>query len=214
MLKHVAPKFRLEAFTCPHCGAVAEQKWSDVQVPERHLRSMETPFYRTSFCMACKQYSIWLIFSDSSDRMVYPTGGTSPSPHPEMSGSVKDTYEQARSIAELSPCASAALLRKALEQLLMEYRPPKDGKKFYLNKTLESLKKDIPESVYMNLESVKLVGDKSIHPGEIDMEDFPEITTALFELVNEIFEKLVAQPNRHKKLHEKIDSITNQKREQ
>lgn len=214
MSKHIAPKFLSRTFTCPHCGAVTQQIWSDDLSPKRDLSSHKTPSCRISVCVVCKQYSIWVGLVDNSQTMVYPTGGTAPPPHPEMWKNAKDTYEQARSIAELSPCASAALLRKALEQILMQYGKTKGKETSHLREMLKSLKEDIPEDIYMNLETVKLAGDKSIHPGEIDMKDFPKITAALFSVVNDIFEELVARPAKNRKLYKETVSAITQKTKQ
>jgi len=49
--------------------------------------------------------------------MIHPRKLTAPIPHSDMPDDVKEIYEEARNISDISPRAAAALLRVALEKL-------------------------------------------------------------------------------------------------
>jgi hypothetical protein len=44
------------------------------------------------------------------------------------------------------------------------------------------------------LDSVRVIGNEAVHPGQIDLRDTPEIAMSLFGLVNFIVEKMITEP--------------------
>lgn len=58
-----------------------------------------------------------------------------------------------------------------------------DGKD--INKNIGSpAKKVLPPAVQKALDIVRVIGNESVHPGQIDLNDDPNITSKLVELVN------------------------------
>ncbi len=61
----------------------------------------------------------------------------------------------------------------------------------------------LPEQIQKALDSVRVIGNESVHPGEIDLEDDPETAITLFELLNIVIEFTITQD---KKITEKKKS--------
>jgi hypothetical protein len=54
--------------------------------------------------------------------------------------------------------------------------------------------KGLPERIQKALDIVRVVGNESVHPGQIDLNDNPVITAKLFELINIIADKMITEP--------------------
>ncbi|NVO05159.1 MAG: DUF4145 domain-containing protein [Rhodoferax sp.] len=52
----------------------------------------------------------------------------------------------------------------------------------------------LPLRVQQALDVVRVVGNNSVHPGEMNIEDQPQTALALFGLVNLIVENQITQP--------------------
>ncbi|MDE0092558.1 MAG: DUF4145 domain-containing protein, partial [Oligoflexia bacterium] len=162
------------------------------------LSKMYTEFYvgngHLSFCSHCKKCSIWV-----NRQMVYPHLSTAPLPIVEMPESVRELYNEARFIASQSPRGACALLRLAIQLLIKELGENDSN----LNKAIGNLvKKGLPETIQKALDSVRVVGNNAVHPGEIDIKDDPQIANSLFMLLNFISEKMITENN-------KVDAIYN-----
>ena len=145
-----------------------------------------------STCLKCDGEMLWWEGSIVSPRVT-----TAPSPHDDMPVGVKKTFEEAREIFEISARASAALLRLALEELTVELG--------YANGSLDSrigkmVKSGLSELVGQALDVVRVVGNNSVHPGQIDVNDDRDTATALFELLNYVVERLITEPAKIGKL--------------
>lgn len=60
----------------------------------------------------------------------------------------------------------------------------------------ELVKKGLPATVQQALDVVRVVGNNAVHPGQIDLDDSPEIAGSLFGLINFIVEKMIAEPKK------------------
>lgn len=139
------------------------------------------------FCQQCKRYSFWY-----PDGCVYPTFGATLPPNPDMPEDIKQDYEEARSIVGASPRGAVALLRLAVQKLCKHLGEP--GKN--INDDIASLvKKGLPETVQQALDSVRVVGNNAVHPGQIDFADNAGIANGLFVMVNFICANRITEPN-------------------
>lgn len=123
--------------------------------------------------------------------MIFPNKVTAPLPNTDLSEDFKKDFEEARQIANLSPKGAAALLRLVIQKLCVQLGEP--GKD--INKDIGSLvKKGLPAAVQKALDIVRVIGNESVHPGQIDLNDNPAIISKLFELVNMIAAKMITEP--------------------
>lgn len=124
-------------------------------------------------------------------RMVYPRVMTAPRPNTDLPDDLKVDFEEARQIAEISPRGAAALLRLVIQKLCKELG--EGGKN--INDDIGALvKKGLPVKVQRALDTVRVVGNNAVHPGELDLKDDRETVAALFGLVNVIVEVMISQP--------------------
>ena len=137
-------------------------------------------------CIRCQKVSLWV-----NDRMVYPSLVTAPQPYVDMPDDVKRDFEEARQVADKSPRSAAALLRLAVQRLMVHLGEPGQ----HLNKDIGSLvKKGLPPQIQQSCDIVRVLGNESVHPGDIDLTDSPEDTKRLFDLVNIIVQVMISQP--------------------
>jgi hypothetical protein len=211
------------SFDCPHCGAFARQYsgktyWWDGEKPDTistnaatnrtgevvtNVNHMEVvkkfDLYK---CEACKRFSIWI-----GSELVYPKSSQAPKPLDEMPNDVKRDFNEARLVVEDSPRSAAALLRLAIQRLLEHLDA--DGRS--LHQQIGDLVEEgrISPRVQRALDSVRVVGNESVHPGVMDMDDDRETAIALFKLVNTIVDETL---RRDRVIEDMYDSLPENKR--
>jgi hypothetical protein len=125
--------------------------------------------------------------------MVYPKLVTAPIAYSDMPENVKELYNEARFVCDVSPRSAATLLRVSLERLV-EHLGVKTGN---LNQRISNLKsKGLSEKIINSLDIVRIYGNDGAHSNEMNMDgkDSSEIVNKLFWLVNVIVEKVVTEP--------------------
>lgn len=158
-----------------------------------------------STCSNCGEHSVWVDFAPRSAgwawRMVYPVSSGKYMAHSEMPTDVRLDFDEAASIVDLSPRGACALLRLALQKLMVDLGEP--GK--HLDTDIGSLvKKGLPAGVQQALDSVRVIGNSAVHPGELDVTDDPATAGALFHLLNFIVQDRIAQPSALERLYMKL----------
>ena len=133
--------------------------------------------------------------------MFFPEGGNAPPPHVEMPADVADDFNEARGIVLKSPRGAAALLRLAIQKLMPHLG--EQGER--MDTDIKSLvQKGLSDQIQQALDTVRVIGNESVHPGELDLRDEPETAAALFDLVNLIVEEMIARPKAVKALYDKL----------
>jgi len=118
---------------------------------------------------------------------------TAPMPNADLPDDIKTDFEEARQISNQSPKGAAALLRLVIQKLCIHLGEP--GKD--LNKDIGSLVKNgLSAKIQKALDIVRVIGNESVHPGQIDLNDTPDTTARLFELVNFIADKMITEPQK------------------
>jgi hypothetical protein len=195
MSKHITPIHRQSAFHCPFCQVLTEQTWSIFLIATYKIirpngqevrGDYQLDNYSSAKCNHCGQISIWF-----GDKMTYPLTGNVEPANPDLPQDVLDDYNEAKDIVNISPRGAAALLRLALQKLVVHLG--EKGK--VLNDDIASLvKKGLPIQLQQALDSVRVIGNHAVHPGQIDLSDKPETAFALFSFVNIICDYFITQP--------------------
>jgi hypothetical protein len=184
--KYYPPMFQQKQFNCVKCGVYANQYWNKLKRAEVQY------FYDTDFtynkCSHCGEICYWY-----KDRMILPSEAPVPPHHQDLPEVCMPDYNEARDIVARSPRAAAALLRLTIQKLLCELG--EKGKN--INEDIGSLvAKGLPIEVQQALDYCRVVGNNAVHPGEIDLNDNPEISNSLFEMINFIVEVRISQPKK------------------
>lgn len=140
-----------------------------------------------SKCEHCGNYIIWF-----DKKIVYPETQPVQHPNPDMGDDIVKDYLEAASVYQKSPRASAALLRLALQKLCKKLGEPGEN----INTDIKNLVKNrgLHPTIQQSLDALRIVGNNAVHPGEIDLEEQPELVLKLFGLLNLITDKLITEP--------------------
>jgi hypothetical protein len=216
MDEYIAPRFKAEGFHCPHCETYAHQKWDRIimyQIPQEfkgvsyipppiaspkinppHGIAIDKPSETTSkdqleahasVCSKCLQFALWV-----GGNLVYPSPSSAPLPSKDMPSDVKEDYLEARKLVDMSPRSAESLLRLALQKLMP-----------YLGESGESLnddignlvKKGLPSVIQKSLDSIRIIGNNAVHPGEMVLKNDKDTALLLFKLINKITEKMITE---------------------
>ena len=200
--QYTAPARTLKAFNCPHCGAFAHFLWPNVIAILPAGAPSEIEHFAYAICSKCNSGAFW-----HKDKLVFPVVATAPLPNPDMPPEILADYEEARSIAALSPRGAAALLRLCIQKICIQLG--EKGQR--IDDDIASLvSKGLSTQVQKALDTVRVVGNDAVHPGTIDLRDTPEFATSLFDLVNFIVEKMISEP---KKIEALYSALPTEKRE-
>lgn len=194
MNDYVAPEVDLAGFTCPHCGRASNFSWD---FSPRHGNL----WYRTGVCMGldCRESVVFVSrytvppsggYRIEGWTLVWPRVGGGPPPAADMPDPVRQTYEEARAVFHISPRAAGGLLRLAVEELLDELDV--EGRSLD-DRIGELVARGLPETISKALDAVRVIGNNSIHPGQITEEDRATVE-ALFRLVNLIVKDRITEP--------------------
>lgn len=183
-------------FNCPHCGALAHMAWLNLMGQKGRMNFVRLPedlLATTGPC--CNRVSIWTIDTEEGGsphvKLAYPTTVQAPQAHPDMPEDIACDFEEARQVCNSSPRAAAALLRLCVQKICNHLL----GKTGRIDEQIgELVKRGLPLRAQQALDSVRVIGNESVHPGTMDLNDTPEIAQALFRLVNLIIQDCISAP--------------------
>ncbi|MDM0073985.1 DUF4145 domain-containing protein [Variovorax sp. J2P1-59] len=193
----IAPAFDQKSFTCPHCGVLTRHyKWGyDLNKPTNgHFteQSLAGGALKISVCEHCGKNCLWVV-----EEYVYPAQPTAPHPNADMPPDVRADYEEAARICNTSPRGAAALLRLAIQKLMINLGRP--GRN--INEDIAALvAKGLPVQIQQALDVVRVVGNNAVHPGHLDSNDI-QIAQQLFPLINVIVEYQISLPSRIQEMY-------------
>lgn len=181
--------FDEERFHCILCGVFSKQTWGWLYFTGNNKLSK----FKWSYCEHCKQMCYWY-----DGQMIVPSEAPVPPPHQDLPDSCLPEYHEARDIVARSPRAAAALLRLCIQKLLVELG--ESGKN--INDDIGALvKKGLPVQVQRALDFCRVIGNNAVHPGEIMINDSPEIAHNLFNMINYIIEDRISRPRQIEDLY-------------
>lgn len=201
-------------FVCPHndCSTFAVQHWGYVNGLAVQYSSYssqrdlgQAPLVVMSLCEACNKESIYI-----GGRITLPAESDAPPATQDLPVDLHDDYEEARSILPLSPRGSAALLRLVIQKLLPHLGATKKAIDAAIGELVAAGK--IKIQIQQALDTVRVIGNESVHPGEMDLKDDRDTALALFRIINLIVETEITEPKRLQALYaslpqSKLDGI-------
>lgn len=197
-MEFITPTLNAKSFNCPFCGVISEQTWSEIfRIYFRDKQANGQTvllhydlqgIFSTSKCKHCDEVSIW-----KEEKIIFPLNGIVSHPNPDMPNDVKEDYLEAKNIVTLSPRGAAALLRLALQKLCVHLG--ESGKN--INNDIKSLvEKGLPATLQQALDSVRVIGNNAVHPGQLDLKDDIDTSYKLFGFLNIICDMLITQPKK------------------
>jgi len=195
MSKYFPPVYNQNAFSCPHCDVLAKQVWSHDayfynEYGSQAFATSRKDEIRYSFakCTHCSDVSFW-----KGSVLIHPAKSVVEEANPDLPADILFDYNEAKEILTKSPRSAAALLRLALQKTLLHLG--EQGKS--INDDIKNLvKRGLPVQYQQALDSIRVIGNNAVHPGEISINDTPEIARALFGLVNIICDYFITQPKK------------------
>jgi len=93
------------------------------------------------------------------------------------------------------------LLRLAVQKLCIQLG--ENGKD--INTDIGNLvKSGLSPTIQQALDVLRVIGNESVHPGQIDLRDDPATAQALFRLLNKIAETMITEPKQIQEIYDKI----------
>jgi len=203
--QYVLPAPGLEEFNCPSCHVYAVQHWYHMSGAENSdgfgLQLRDQRFLISS-CQRCRFPTIWF-----GEKIVFPISSTAEPPNGDLPADIAEDYEEARQISNLSPRGAAALLRLAIQKLCKHLGQSGSN----INNDIKALvAAGLPSKVQEALDSVRVIGNEAVHPGELNLRDDRDTANKLFRLVNFIAQKMISEP---KEIDEIYGTLPSDKRE-
>jgi hypothetical protein len=195
MTTYFPPEPEKSKFTCPHCKVVAAQRWARI-LEDGNVSIRTNEDWRLCICTHCQERSYWY-----KGQMLVPSSAPVENRHPDLPETCHTEYEEARDIVARSPRAAAALMRLVVQKLM----PALGEKGKNINDDIASLvAKGLPIEVQQALDFCRVIGNNGVHPGEIDLNDTPEVAHSLFSMVNFIVEDRISRPKKVAELYSKL----------
>jgi hypothetical protein len=155
-----------------------------------------------SVCYSCDRASVWI-----HDKLVCPPIRAGIGPNEDLPADILRDFNEAREILDLSPRGAAALLRLAIQKLCVHLGEKGENLNADIGKLVA---KGLDARVQKSLDIVRVVGNDSVHPGQIDLRDSRLVAEKLFGLVNLIAEKTISEPKHVAELYDTLVSGTKQ----
>lgn len=160
------------------------------------LRNCIPSRFAIATCLACNDITLWI------DReIVYPKKIPVALPNDDLNDEIKSLYLEATKIYVDSPKGATALLRLALQKLLLQIG--KEGKN--INQDIKELvASGLSVKIQQALDLLRVVGNHAVHPGQINLDDNSEIALKLFQILNLIANELISKPKEIQNLYNDI----------
>lgn len=196
------PIYQEKSFNCPHCNINAEQLWSKIETQtsrfNNYLNTFASNFqnWSSSFCSCCEEICFW-----AGTELIYPRIMLVEEANSDLNDDIKKDYLEASKILQDSPRASAALLRLALQKLCKQLGCA--GKD--INKDIGILvSKGLNSNIQKAMDTLRIIGNNAVHPGEINLDEDIEIVKKLFSLLNFIANAMITEPNKIQMLYDNL----------
>jgi hypothetical protein len=172
-------------------GLVLLQKRSDSKYVYNDVENLYL-----SQCYNCNKVAVWVHKS-----LLFPKEKAGINPNQDLPEDIIHDFNEARSIIGESPRGAAALLRLCVQKLCVHLK--EKGKS--IDEDIASLvAKGLNPLVQKSLDIVRVVGNDSVHPGVIDLNDNRDIANELLALINSIADQMISHPKNVEALYGKL----------
>lgn len=151
-------------------------------------------------CDACSEASVFLITGDEEFQLFPDLLTDIPQPNVDMPEDIEKIYLEAAKVLKDSPRASAALSRLAIDQLTLKF----SNKNNLNTRIADMVSKGLSPIIQKALDTVRVIGNNAVHPGTIDLNDNPELSLSLLELVNLIVDKQISEPKKIQEMYNRL----------
>jgi len=142
--------------------------------------------FAISTCMSCNDISLWV-----DEEIVYPKMMLIDPPNNDLDEDIISLYNEAANIYSDSPKGATALLRLALQKILIQVG--KEGKS--INDDIKELVSEgLSQKIQQALDLLRVVGNNAVHPGQINIDDNSDIAFKLFHILNFIADEMITKP--------------------
>lgn len=160
---------------------------------QKNLYQFYPKGFSVATCSSCEEFTLWV-----NEEIVYPKKTTVPPPNEDLDADIKALYIEASNILIDSPKGSTALLRLALQKLLIQIG--KSGKN--INNDIKNLVAEgLSPKIQQTLDLLRVVGNNAVHPGQINLDDNAEVAEKLFSILNFIADELITKPKELESLY-------------
>jgi len=200
---HAPPTYEADAFNCPYCGVLAQQFWTGLIGQRPGEKGYCGIGVYMSICLNCEKRAVWAAFGPHRDdvKMVKPQVSGGPRPHVDMPLDVRADYEEAQAIISNSVRGACGLLRLATEKLVEGMQPEGRDLNDRIGKLVAT---GLPPIIQQALDSLRVVGNEAVHPGQMDLSDDLDTALGLFNLLNVIVEDRITRPKRIAEMYSKL----------
>ena len=199
-MNYIKPEINKSSFTCPHCHTISQMIFGKV-----YFNSYNNTL-QIAECLNCRGKIIW-----NNSLYIYPEIQPQEA-NPDTPETVLQLYNEAGSIYNKSPRAACALLRLAIDRLCNELGETDRD----INKNIGALvERGLSVEVQKALDIVRVVGNKAVHPGQIEFDvDDADTATMLFQLINFIVDRMITEPKKISTLYDNLPESAKQSIEQ
>jgi hypothetical protein len=139
-----------------------------------------------SCCYNCRKWAVWV-----NEDLIYPPRKFGSLPNRDLPNDISTVVEETRSILDPSPKGAAVLLRLAIQMLCKHL----GGKGDDLNADIADLVgKGLNPMVSKSLDIVRVIGNESVYPRKIDLNDDKDVAIRLVDLVNIVAGQMITLP--------------------
>ena len=149
-----------------------------------------------SQCHSCNKSSLWI-----DEDIVFPKMIPIEIANEDLDNDIKDLYNEASKIFRDSPKGATAILRLALQKLLMQIG--KDGRNIN-NDIKELVSEGLSPKIQKALDLLRVAGNNAVHPGQINLDDNRDVALKLFKILNMIADDMITKPREMESLYDDI----------
>ena len=169
------------------------------KVQNDFLKSFSTVFpsnLAISKCHSCNESTLWI-----DENIVFPKNIPIESPNQDLNDDIQELYNEASMIFIDSPKGATAILRLALQKLLIQIGK---GNKSINDGIKELVEEGLNPKMQRALDFLRVVGNNAVHPGQIDLDDNKEMALKLFKILNMIADDMITKPKDMNELYNDI----------